>query len=136
ARDERRRSLEKRKGALSHESLANANDSGMVDAEHDDGGASDGSLPKERGASPSEMLEPLVTPWMKEPYDLTGSRIDARDIRPLVGITTKTGDRAILKCCLSPSTIPSTTYGSRSLCKPRKSMPPTSLTIRWTGPMI
>src|SRR5437899_2209178 len=74
----------------------------MVDAEHDDGGASDGSLPKERGASPSEMLEPLVTPWMKEPYDLTGSRIDARDIRPLVGITTKTGDRAILKCCLSP----------------------------------
>src|SRR6202011_4362918 len=45
----------------------------------------------------AEMVVPLMTPWVKEPGELVGYRIDAGGVWPLVSVIVQAGQREIIE---------------------------------------
>jgi hypothetical protein len=56
----------------------------VIHREPHDRGSPDGGLAHKDRTVVSEMVAPLVTPWVKEAGQLASYRIDARNVRPIV----------------------------------------------------
>ena len=74
------------KDALLHQQATYGNGVGAIDLQQMNRCASGRRLGENSSAIPAEMLVPLLPSWMKQRDDLSGGRVDPRQIRPFVAV--------------------------------------------------
>jgi hypothetical protein len=70
---------------------------GIIDVEDGDGGAALGCAADKSGTVPAEMPAPFVTAGIKEADDLSGARVDTRDVRSFGAVAEKAGQGQIAR---------------------------------------
>jgi hypothetical protein len=74
------------KNSLLNQQTTHGNGVGAVYLQQMNRCASGGRLSEKSSAIPGEMLVPLLPAWMKQRNNLTGVRVDPRQIRPFVAV--------------------------------------------------
>ena len=63
-----------------------------VYCKHNNRRPADRRLARQDWATPNEMINLLMAPWMKQPLQAIGERIITRDVRTFVGIAREAGE--------------------------------------------
>jgi len=85
------------KDALLHQQTTYGNGIGAVDLQQMDRCATGRRLGEKSSAIPTEMLIPRLPPWMKQRNNLTGVRVDPREIRPFVAAAVAARESQVLQ---------------------------------------
>lgn len=72
------------------QSLAQGDAKWEIDLEDRDSDTANGGQPTKNGTVPAEMATPFVAARIEESHDLSGYRINTRNVRPLVVVARKT----------------------------------------------
>jgi len=85
------------KDALLHQQTAYSNGIRPVDLQQMNRCTSGRRLGEKSSAIPTEMLIPRLPPWMKQRNNLTGVRVDPREIRPFVAVAVAARESQVLQ---------------------------------------
>jgi hypothetical protein len=85
------------KDALLHQQTTYGNGIRAVDLQQMNRCATGRCLGEKSSAIPAEMLIPLLPSWMKQRNNLTGVRVDPRQIRPFVAVAVTARESQVLQ---------------------------------------